>query len=60
GRFANTLGRTMVLAVILSVSFTTVGLGMSYTYDLPAGATTIVLAGMVYLGVRIFWRRRGQ
>ena len=60
GRFANTLGRTMVLAVVLSVFFTTVGLGMSYTYDLPAGATTIVLAGVVYLGVRVFWRRHRQ
>lgn len=57
GRFVSTLGRTMVLAVILSVTFTTIGLGMSYTYDLPAGATTIVLAGIVYLGVRVFWRR---
>ena len=60
GRFATTLGRTMVLAVILSVTFTTVGLGMSYTYDLPAGATTIVLAGVVYLGVRVFWRGHRQ
>lgn len=60
GRFVSTLGRTMFLAVILSVTFTTVGLGMSYTYDLPAGATTIVLAGVVYLGVRVFWRRHRQ
>lgn len=59
GRFASTLGQTMVLAVILSVTFTTFGLGMSYTYDLPAGATTIVLAGVVYLGVRVF-RRHGS
>ncbi len=58
GRFAGTLGRTMTLAVILSVTFTTVGLGMSYTFDLPAGATTIVLAGIAYLGVRVF--RRGR
>ena len=60
GRFATTLGRTMVLAVILSITFTTAGLGMSYTYDLPAGATTIVLAGVVYLAVRLFWRGHRQ
>jgi zinc transport system permease protein len=58
GRFSATLGRMMVLAIILSVAFTTLGLGISYTTDLPAGATTIVLAGLVYVIVRIVWRRQ--
>ncbi len=59
GRFASTLGRTMAMAVVLSVVFTTAGLGLSFSYDLPAGATTIVLAGAVYLGVRVFGNRNG-
>ncbi len=60
GRFASTLGRTMTAAVVLSVLFTTAGLGLSFSYDLPAGATTIVLAGAVYLGVRILGSRTGR
>jgi len=49
GFFALTLWRTMILSVIVSVLLTTIGLAMSYSLDLPSGATIILLAGIVYL-----------
>jgi zinc transport system permease protein len=39
----------MLLAVLLSVLFTVLGLAVSYGPDLPAGATIILLAGATYL-----------
>jgi zinc transport system permease protein len=50
-QFAGTIRGTMILAAALSVAFTTSGLALSYAPDLPAGATTIVLAGVAYLAV---------
>lgn len=49
GHFSRTLGRMMVLAVILGAFFTIGGLAVSYQPDLPAGATIILFAGLVYL-----------
>ncbi len=49
GHFSRTLGRMMIIAAGFSALFTTVGLALSYGPDLPAGATTIVLAGGTYL-----------
>ena len=54
GHFTTTLRGMMVLASLLAVSFTTAGLALSYSPDLPAGATTIVVAGAAYLLVVIF------
>jgi zinc transport system permease protein len=51
GHFTRTLGQTMVLAVLLSLGFTTGGLALSYGPNLPTGATTIMLAGGFYLVV---------
>jgi zinc transport system permease protein len=51
GRFSRSLWQVMILAALLSAVFTTAGLAISYGADLPAGATTIVLAGAVYLVV---------
>jgi len=50
-QFASTIRGTMVVAAALSVAFTTSGLALSYSPDLPSGATTIVLAGVAYLVV---------
>jgi len=58
GRFTRTLAGTMALATGLSVLFTTLGLGVSYGPDLPAGATIIVVAGVAYLLVVSFTRLR--
>lgn len=51
GQFTATLRGMMALGTLLAISFTTAGLALSYTPDLPAGATTILVAGAVYLGV---------
>ncbi len=58
GQFTATLRGMMGLASILAVSFTTAGLAVSYGPDLPAGATTIVIAGAAYLLVLfVRWAR---
>jgi len=54
--FARRLWSMMVLSAILSAVLTTAGLAISYGPNLPAGATTIVLAGAVYLVVAIVMR----
>lgn len=46
---ATRLWVVMALAIVLSMLFTTAGLAFSYGQDLPTGATTIVIAGSVYL-----------
>lgn len=56
GHFTTTLRGMMAVAAILAVTFTTSGLAVSYAPDLPAGATTIVIAGIAYLAV-LTWRR---
>jgi len=53
GHFSRTLWQMMILSTIVSAGITTAGLAVSYGPDLPAGATTIVLAGFVYLVVVI-------
>jgi zinc transport system permease protein len=49
GQYVLTLGRMMVLAVLLGMLLTTSGLALSYGPDLPTGASTILLSGAVYL-----------
>ncbi|UCG50957.1 MAG: metal ABC transporter permease [Candidatus Latescibacterota bacterium] len=53
GRFAKRLWHMMVLAALLSGIFTTAGLAISFGPDFPPGATTILLAGGVYVGVSL-------
>ncbi len=61
--FVRRLWQVMLTATLLSAALTTAGLAVSYGPDLPAGATTIALAGAFYLaviiGVRIFAPARG-
>ena len=62
GNFSRRLWQMMVLAVLFCAVFVTVGLGLSYPTDLPAGPTIIVLAGLVYLAVAVgsrLWRPKG-
>ncbi len=58
GHFTRTLWQTMVLASLLSILFTTLGLSLSYTPDLPAGATIILVAGAAYIIVAVVARIR--
>jgi len=53
GRITRRLWHTMVVAAILSSLLTTVGLGISYGADLPAGATIVLLAAALYVVVNI-------
>jgi len=52
GQFTRKLWQMMVLSAVLSALFTSVGLAISYGPDLPPGATTILLAGVVYVAVK--------
>ena len=45
GHFCKTLWQLMLVSALLSMFLTTAGLALSYGPDLPAGATTILLAG---------------
>jgi zinc transport system permease protein len=49
GSFASTLPRIMAIAAVLCIVFSTTGLAVSFKPDLPAGATTIAIAGATYL-----------
>jgi zinc transport system permease protein len=49
GQFVKDMRKMMVLASILGMFFTTVGLWLSYSLNLTSGATIILVAGAVYL-----------
>ncbi len=57
GRFCLRMGSTMALAAGICALLTTTGLALSYTPDLPAGATIIVLTGVVYLATTLLKRK---
>jgi zinc transport system permease protein len=60
GQFVNALGKMMLVAMALGVLFTTGGLAVSYQYDLPSGAVTVLLTGLAYLLTtlaRALWHR---
>ena len=56
GRFGKSLKFMMILGALLSMLFTSAGLALSFSPDLPAGATTILLAAFVYFLVRLIPR----
>jgi zinc transport system permease protein len=53
GQFSRKLWQMMLMSAVLSAIFTTMGLALSYGPDLPAGATTILLAAAVYVLVKL-------
>jgi zinc transport system permease protein len=53
-QYFKSLGQMMLAASILGMVFTTVGLMISYSADLPSGASIILVAGLVYLVSTIF------
>ena len=62
GTFTRKLGTTMLLSMLCCALLTTGGLAVSYSPNLPAGATIIILAGILYVlvtaGVRLFRTQR--
>jgi zinc transport system permease protein len=55
GRFSRQLWQMMVISACLSAAFTTGGLALSYTPDLPPGATAILLAAGAYVLTNLAW-----
>lgn len=49
GQFVRNMKGTMVIASLLGIVFTTIGLGLSYTLNLTSGATIILVAGIGYI-----------
>ncbi|WP_456379893.1 metal ABC transporter permease [Thiolapillus sp.] len=63
GHYVHTLGRMMLLASILGMAFTTFGIWLSYTLDMPTGAIIILVAGGGYILSAMFsqwWQHRAQ
>jgi zinc transport system permease protein len=64
GHWVHTLGRVMLVATGLGAIFTSAGLALAYTPDLPAGPTMVLLAGGGYvasaLGSGWLQRRRAR
>ena len=53
-KFFNRVWKIMLGAIILGILFTSTGLMVSYEPNLPSGAVTIVIAGIVYLLTILF------
>ena len=65
GNIAGRLWQMMVLAILVCMAVTTSGLALSYTHDLSAGPTIVLLAGVVYLLTAVVtglwrWGLRGK
>jgi zinc transport system permease protein len=60
GYLTRQLWQMMLVAVLFNLFCMTGGLALSYQPDLPAGATIIVLAGILYLLVLAIRRLRGR
>jgi zinc transport system permease protein len=58
GQFTKSLGKNMVLATVLTIVIMTIGLAASFGPNLPAGATMIIVAGIVYLVALVIARAR--
>lgn len=52
------LWKMMLLSILFCMLFNTAGLAVSYSLDFPTGPTTIVLAGAVYLLLKILLHRK--
>jgi zinc transport system permease protein len=50
---ARNLAGMMILGTVFSFFFSLGGLALSWTYDLPAGAMVVVLAGAVFIGAAV-------
>ena len=54
GQFVEDLKQMMLYSSYLGIIFTTMGLWLSYTWDLTSGATIILVSGTTYLGTLVF------
>jgi zinc transport system permease protein len=59
GSFARSIGQMMLVATVICAVFIVIGLGVSYSLDLPSGSVIILIATAVYLlSLCTFKRRR--
>ncbi|MDD2587231.1 MAG: metal ABC transporter permease [Syntrophomonadaceae bacterium] len=57
-QFTNNLKKVMSISVILGIVFSLTGLWLSYTFQVPSGATIIIVSVMSYLAVSVFQKIR--
>ncbi len=58
-QFVRQMKSMMVLSSLLGMVFTTLGLFLSYFFNLTSGATIILVAGVAYL-LSLLWKNKGQ
>lgn len=59
-QLTDNLKKMMGISIFLSIVFATVGLWLSYQYDLASGATIVVVSGVTFLMVLGFSRMLGK
>jgi zinc transport system permease protein len=59
-RFFDRVWKIMVCSIVLGMIFTSGGLALSYTPNLPSGAVTILLAGLTYILTILYFSFRRQ
>jgi zinc transport system permease protein len=62
GIFTKKLSQMMIIAILLCMVYTTIGLSFSYINDFPTGPTIILISGIFYiLAVAVSsWRKKGK
>jgi zinc transport system permease protein len=58
GVFSRSLGGMMLSSCLFSTLFSVAGLVCGWFFDLPIGAMTVIIAGVVFLGFSIYRSRR--
>jgi len=58
GVFSRSLGGMMLFSCLFSALFSAVGLVCGWIFDLPIGAMTVIIAGVVFLGFSVYRSRR--
>jgi zinc transport system permease protein len=47
-QYVSSLGKMMLIAMVLAMFFNSSGVAVSFALDLPSGATVILIAGLLY------------
>ena len=58
-QYAQTMKSMMALAVVLGTLFCVVGLGLSYSLDIPSGATIVLVTALAYMMSTVLRKLRG-
>jgi zinc transport system permease protein len=59
-QYTTTIKSMMLLAILFGITFTITGLWLSYLWDLPSGATIILVSGTVFIGSLAYQRLRNK